>query len=90
MEVLSAQEMASRLDFQRPLHETKEPERESMWCIPFEWGANTKGTKISIAKAKEISSELRASVAEAEMRELRRYFDRNEQVFKEATCRSSR
>jgi hypothetical protein len=75
MEVRSEQEMAVSLDFRRPLHPEPE-ERESIWCIPFEWGANAKGTRISIAKAKEISSELRAAVAEAEQRELRRYFDR--------------
>jgi hypothetical protein len=74
MEILSQEEMTSRVDFARPLHPTPE-EPASMWCIPFEWGANSKGTRISIAKAKEIAAELRASIAEAEKRELRRAFD---------------
>lgn len=75
MEILSEGEMAARLDYKRPLKSEPE-ERESLWCIPFEWGGNVKGTRISIALAKTISAELRASVAEAEQRELRRYFDR--------------
>ena len=78
MEILSKEELASRIDFRRPLHpEPEEP--DNMWCIPFEWGSNVKGTYISIAKAKEIAAELRASVAEAEMRALRRYFDREKE-----------
>jgi hypothetical protein len=74
MEILSEEEMAAKLDFARPLH-PKPEEPEIIWCIPFEWGKNAKGTRISIAKAKEIAAELRASVAEAEKRELRRAFD---------------
>ena len=74
MEILSEEELGARIDFKRPLH--PEPEkRPGLWCIPFEWGLNGKGTLITIAKAKEIAAELRASVAEAEKRELRHYFD---------------
>jgi len=74
-----------KLDFRRPLHPpTEKP--ESAWCIPFEYGANEKGTCISIPKAKQIAAELRAEVAEAEMRELRRAFEderRRSQTFAE-------
>jgi hypothetical protein len=62
------------MEIARPLHPIQEaPDR--VWCIPFEWGANERGTRISIAKAKEIAAELRASIAEAEKRELQRAFD---------------
>lgn len=71
MKILSEQEMAKALNFKRPIHQQPEPQ-ESIWCIPFEYGVNSRGTKISIAKAREIAAELRAAVAEAEMRELRR------------------
>ena len=60
-----------------------------VWCIPFEWGANVKGTKISIAKAKEIAAELRAAVAEAEKRELRLAFDREIERAKELSKQSA-
>ena len=75
MEVLTEEELAARLDFRRPLKDATE-ERESIWCIPFEWGSNVKGTKISIAKAKEIAAELRREIAESELRQLRHYFQR--------------
>lgn len=88
MEVISQEQLATRLDFMRPLKEEPE-EPEGIWCIPFEWGANGKGTKISIAKAKEIAAELRRLVAEAEMRELRRAFDREVERGKELSARSS-
>jgi hypothetical protein len=87
MDVLTEQEMGARLDFMRPLNPGP-PEKESLWCIPFEWGANAKGTRISIAKAKEIAAELRAAVAEAEKRELRRYFDR-EKERGDSSCKQS-
>ena len=73
---MSQEALAAKLDFMRPLHAVEPEREEGMWRIPFEWGSNEKGTKISIAKAREISSELRAQVAEAEYRELRRYFDK--------------
>ncbi len=84
MEILDGAELVSRIDFARPLHEA--PEKESLWCIPFEWGSNVKGTRISIAKAKEIASELRAAVAEAEKRELMREFTR-EKARSDDLCR---
>lgn len=74
MKILSEQEMAETLNFARPLRPEPDPP-QSIWCVPFEWGGNVKGTKISISKAKEIAAELRALVAEAEGRELRRHFD---------------
>ena len=73
MEVLTGSEMAARLDFAKPLHEAPE-QKESLWCIPFEYGDNVKGTKISIAMAKTIAAELRAHVAEAEGRYVLRAF----------------
>ena len=82
MEILSEEEMAARLQFRRPLHE-KPDDTESLWCIPFEWGGNAKGTRISISKAKEISAELRASVAEAEYRQLLREFKKEQERTKE-------
>lgn len=72
MEILTEEEMAARVDFARPLKPTEE--RESLWCIPFEYGHGAQGTRISIAKAREIAADLRANVAEAEKRELRRAF----------------
>jgi hypothetical protein len=82
MEILSAEEMAARLDYMSPLHPKEEP-RDSLWCIPFEWGCAAKGTKITVAKAREIASELRALVAEHDMRELKRYFDKEQARVKE-------
>lgn len=70
MEILTESQMAARLDFRRPLQPEPDPPRDGVWCIPFEFGPSEKGTRISIAKAKEIAAELRASVAEAEKREL--------------------
>lgn len=78
MTILTEEEMAARLDFRRPLHPTPEP-KETIWCIPFEFGPGEKGTRISISKAKEIAAELRASVAEAEKRELYRAFKAEEE-----------
>jgi hypothetical protein len=78
MDVLSEQEMAAKLDFASPLK--PEPEqRESLWCIPFEYGDSRKGTRISIALAKTIAAQLLMHVAQAEQRELRRYFDREKE-----------
>lgn len=74
MKIISAEEMTGRLEFCRPLHPAPD-KPEGLWCIPFEFGSNEKGTRISIAKAKEIAAELRASVAEAEKRELVRAFE---------------
>jgi hypothetical protein len=74
MNVLTESEMAARMDFVRPLKQPA-PERESIWCIPFEFGPGEKGTRISISKAREIASELRASIAEAEKRQLQQAFD---------------
>jgi hypothetical protein len=88
MEILSEGEMAARLDFARPLKPPPE-EPPSLWCIPFEWGGLPKGTRISIAKAKEIAAELRASVAEAEKRELRRAFDQEKERADAADKRSA-
>jgi hypothetical protein len=78
MEILSQSELAARLDFMSPLKEPEE-QRESQWCIPFEYGNQRKGTKISIAKAKEIAACLRADIAEAEKRELFRAFKAEEE-----------
>ncbi len=71
MNIVTEEELAARLDYMSPIR--PEPEKpESVWCIPFEYGGSAKGTRISIALAKTIAAELRASVAEAEKRELRR------------------
>jgi hypothetical protein len=74
VEILSEEGLAERVNFARPLHPSPE-ERRSIWCIPFEWGNNAKGTKISLSKAKEIASELRALIAQEEANELRRAFE---------------
>lgn len=82
MEIKTEQELAERLDFRAPLK--PDPEERSMWCVPFEYGGNVKGTRISIAMAKTISAQLRADVAEAEKAELLRYFKREEERAREA------
>lgn len=69
MQILTEDELAMKLDFRRPLHPPPE-EKRSAWCIPFEYGANEKGTRISIPKAKQIAAELLQAVAEAEKAEL--------------------
>ncbi len=74
MKMISEGDMTTRLDFMRPLNPAPEPP-DSPWCIPFEFGPVEKGTRISISKAKEIAAELRASIAEAEYRQLRKAFD---------------
>lgn len=74
MKIISAEEMATRLDFMSPI-DPPEEKRLGIYCIPFEYGDARKGTKISIAKAKEIAAELRAAIAEAEKRELREAFE---------------
>lgn len=73
MKVVTEEELVARLEFRRPLPQPPEPP-ESPWCIPFEFGDCPKGTRISIAKAKEIAAELRASVAEAELRQVRKAY----------------
>lgn len=73
MKVLTEEEFSSRLDYRRPLDPPPE-ESVGLWCIPFEYGTNGKGTRISIALAKQISAELRAEVAEAENRQLLKLF----------------
>jgi hypothetical protein len=79
MEVLSETDLAARLDFMRPLHPQVPVKSESTWCIPFEYGSNEPGTRISVSKAREIASELRMHVAEYERRELRRALDREKE-----------
>ena len=78
MKILTEEELVSKLDFMRPLHPPVE-ETESAWCIPFEYGANGKGTRVSVSKARQIIAELRAEVAEAEKRELYRAFKQEEE-----------
>lgn len=68
MKILTPEKMAEHLDFRRPLHPSERT--KTMWPIPFEYGANEKGTRISVAKARVIAAELRAEVAEEEKREL--------------------
>lgn len=77
MKVLSEDEFTSRLEYLRPLHPSKEVESNATtaWPIPFEYGANEKGTRISVPKALQIIAELRAAVAEENARQMRRYFD---------------
>jgi hypothetical protein len=89
VEVLTPEAMAERVNFARPLHQEKEVPTESMWCIPFEYGSNAKGTRISISKAREIQSNLRADIAEAEKRELRREYDREKERGDESRRASS-
>jgi len=67
--------MGERIGFVRPLKPTPH-EVESLWCIPFEYAGNHKGTRISVSKAKEIAADLRAAIAEAEQRDMLRYFER--------------
>lgn len=84
MEILTESQLAERLDFARPLplpdHATPTrgmaPPEDSIWRIPFEYGTNAKGTRISVGKARQIVAELRAAVAEDECREMRKHFDR--------------
>ncbi len=88
MDVLSTEEMAAKLDYRRPLK--PEPEvQEGLWCIPFEYGENSKGTRISPALAKTIAAELRAHIAEWEKRELRRAFDQEKKRAEELGRQSS-
>lgn len=88
MEILTPDEMAARLDYASPLKQAPE-ERESLWCIPFEYGSNPKGCRISVALAKTISAELRAAVAEYEKRELRRALDQEKERAREVSKRSA-
>lgn len=74
MKIIGEQELIARLDFMRPL-KPAEPEPEGSWPIPFAYGENVEGTRISVPKARQIIAELRAEVAEYEKRELRRAFD---------------
>jgi len=74
MNVISEQELIARLDFRRPLT-PKRPELPSAWPIPFEYGENQEGTRISVTKAREIIAELRAEVVEYEKGELLRAFE---------------
>lgn len=84
MQILTEEELSARLDYRRPLESAPEvPEREPLYCIPFEYGSNTKGTLISLALAKTIAAELRAAIAEHDKRELYRAFKQEEQ-----RCRS--
>lgn len=79
MKVLSEGEFTARVDFLSPLK--PEPEGNAPfdnWPIPFEYGGCAKGTRISIAKARQIAAELRASIAEAERDELFREFKREQ------------
>jgi hypothetical protein len=79
MKILSESEMGARFDFMRPLaRESAATEVVGIWCIPFEYGDNAKGTRISISKAREIAAELRAAIAEAEKRELYQAFKAEE------------
>lgn len=52
---------------------------EHPWPLLFEVGNYPKGTRISIARAKEIAANLRASIAEAEMAELQHAFEREKE-----------
>lgn len=78
MDVLTEEEMAARLDFRRPMKEEPE-QRESLWCIPFEYGDNKKGTRISKALAKTIAAELLMHVAESDKREIFRAFKQEQE-----------
>jgi len=88
MEILTPGEMAAKFDFVSPMKEEPE-ERVDMWPISFEYGGLKKGTRISISKAKEISAELRAAVAEAEKKEIKRAFDQERKSLEEANKRSA-
>jgi hypothetical protein len=78
MEVISESDMASRLDYMRPLKQ--EPEKPpGTWCIPFEYGANEKGTRISVVLARTIAAQLLCAVAEAEKRDIRQAFEREQE-----------
>jgi hypothetical protein len=74
VDILNAEQLSERVNFARPLK--SEPEdTESLWNIPFEYGNCPKGTRISLSKAREIAATLRALIAEAETRQLRREYD---------------
>jgi predicted nucleotidyltransferase component of viral defense system len=70
MKIITQDELAERLDFMRPMQPPEETSAQKTWPIPFEYGSNEKGTRISVSKARYIAAELRAEVAEAEKREL--------------------
>lgn len=73
MEILTEMQLSERLNYKRPLKE--EPEQpDDAWPVPFEYGANIKGTRISIGLAKTIAAELLKEVAEAEKRQLFHHF----------------
>lgn len=79
---MSEEDLAARLDFRRPLHPAPEAPT-TPWCIPFEYGSNVKGTRISVAMARQIAAELRAAVAEEELRQMRVHFGREVERAKE-------
>jgi hypothetical protein len=83
MDILSQQQMRDRLDFMRPLHkkEDESPARND-YPIPFEYGSNEKGTRISVSKAKVIAAELLKEIALVEKEEILRYFKREEETVK--------
>lgn len=80
MEILSEQEMAARLDYMKLLKQEPEVDkREPLYCIPFEYGDNPKGTKISKVLAKTIAAELLMHVAESDKREIFRAFKQEQE-----------
>jgi hypothetical protein len=88
MEILTPDEFAAKFDFRRPIKEPP-PEEHGAWPIPFEYGKNANGTRISIAMAKTIAAELRAEVAEAENREVLRAFKQEQERSAEALKQSA-
>ncbi len=79
MQILTPDEMASTLDFVRPMAKPPEtPAGGSSWPIPFEYGPDSAGTRVSVAKARQIIAELAARIAEHERRELYLAFKREE------------
>jgi hypothetical protein len=74
VEILSQDDMDARISSARPLNkDTPSGLPSSLWNIPAPWEP---GAFISIEKAKRYAAELRAFVAEAEFRYLKREWDR--------------
>jgi hypothetical protein len=74
MEILSQDDMDARISSVRPINkDTPSGLPDSLWNIPCPWEP---GAFISTEKAKRYAMELRALVAEAEGRYLKREYDR--------------
>jgi hypothetical protein len=74
MDILSQDDMDARISLVRPLNgETPSGLPDKLWNIPCPWEP---GAFISMEKAKRYAAELRALVAEAEFKLMKREYDR--------------